>query len=99
MRYGNLVWGAALLVCGFARADQAEWVAKDIADKAVALLDAGGVELRHFCALCNDKAYRREIVDYTETQETDTAGQFTVLVNSAPIDLAYKFVDPRVKLA
>lgn len=91
MCHRNLI-ALALLVCGAAAADQAEWVAKDIATKAAALLDEGA-ELRHFCPPCGDKAYRKEVAAYTEVQETDSAGQFTVLVNSAPIDLAYVYVE------
>lgn len=79
-------------ICTFATADQAEWVTKDIADKVDKLVDYG-MELRHYCPPCGDKAYRHEVVTLKDVQEMDTAGQFSVMVNDLPIDLAYTYVE------
>ncbi len=94
----RILFFAALLFTQFVTADQAQWVDKPIAEKAKGLIDAA-LEVRHFCSLCEDKAYRREQVGYTEIVETETAGKFEVLVNSAPIDLAYVYVESDGKWA
>lgn len=88
----------ALVLTLHARADQAEWNAKPIAEKAKGYVDAA-LEVRHFCPLCGDKAFRREQVGFTELSETETAGQFELLLNGNPIDLAYVYVENEGKWA
>jgi hypothetical protein len=75
-----------------ARADQAEWVSKPIAEAAEKALEMG-VEIRHFCPLCGDEAYRREVVADKFTQEVDAPDRFSLFVNGNPVDLAYVYFE------
>lgn len=75
-----------------AHADQAEWVSKPIAEAAERALDLG-VEIRHFCPLCGDKAYRREVVVDKFTSEVDAPDKFSLYVNGNPVDLAYVYFE------
>lgn len=81
-----------LALASFSAADQAQWNEKPIAEKAKGLIDAA-LEVRHYCPLCGDKAYRREQVGFTEIVETETAGQFELLLNGSALDLAYVYLE------
>lgn len=92
MRLRPLFIAALLFTTAATHADQAEWMTKDIAEKVDKLVDYG-MELRHFCPPCGDKAYRHEVVAMKDVQEMDTAGQFSVVINDLPIDLAYTYIE------
>lgn len=91
------ILAAWLLVAAVpAFADQAAWVPREDAEKARALI-AEGADIRHYCALCGDKAYRQESVEFNEILETETQGKFELYVNGSPIDLAYVYVQKEGK--
>lgn len=65
---------------------------KVAADKAIQLLGEG-VDVRHYCAPCGDKAYRQVEVGFNEVQQTETEGRYEVYLNGEPVDLAYVYVE------
>lgn len=71
-------------------ADQAAYITKTEADRAVALLKTQK-QIKHFCAPCDDKTIRLEEIQTIEAVPTGYQGTWEVKVNGEGIDLAYVY--------
>lgn len=72
-------------------ADQAQWVTREQAEKAVALLK-DKKQIRHYCNPCDDKGDKVEDIDKVEVQKVkDQENFWEVLVNGDSVDLAYVY--------
>jgi len=72
-------------------ADQAAWVLKADADRAVQMIDPG-TEIRAFCQPCGDSSWTSVIVNKIEVRNT-SAKYFQIFVNGRGIDLAYYYIN------
>lgn len=75
-----------------ALADQAVYIRKEEANRAVALLKTQK-EIKHYCALCEDKGVYTETIEAVESSPTgyENTWQVTVKIEGDPIDLAYTY--------
>ncbi|QTA79627.1 Lysozyme inhibitor N-terminal domain-containing protein [Desulfonema limicola] len=74
-----------------ASADQAAWVLKADADKAVQMIDPG-IEIRTFCQPCGETSWTSVIVNQVELK--NSSGQyFQVFINGQGVDLAYCYIN------
>lgn len=71
-------------------ADQAAWVSKTDADRAVQMIDPG-IELRQFCQPCGDSSWTSINVNKIEIRNTSDK-YFQVFINNQGIDLAYYYI-------
>lgn len=72
-------------------ADQAQWVTREQAEKAVALLK-DKKQIRHYCNPCKDKGDKVEdinSVDFAKVEDEDNFWE--VKVNGDSVDLAYVY--------
>ena len=83
-----------VLMCGFSGsvlADQAMYVDRATADKAVAILKKQK-EIKHFCKPCDDVRAKEEVVYSAKTfSANNTSNDYIVYVNDKEIDLAYVY--------
>jgi len=83
-----------LLLTISAFADQAAYITKAEADKAVRLLkDKTGI--KHFCNPCDDKEIRLETIKTIEAVPTGYEGTWEVKINGEGIDLAYVYFETK----
>lgn len=73
-----------------ALADQAAYITKAQADKAAAFLK-DKKQIRHYCALCDDKGDRLESITEVKAVKVDYQDYWEVQVNGKGIDLAYVY--------
>lgn len=71
-------------------ADQAAYITKEQARRAVALLK-DKKQIKHFCAPCDDKSIRLEEIKSIEATPTGYEGTWEVKINGEGIDLAYVY--------
>ncbi len=71
-------------------ADQAAYITKAEADRAVALLKTQK-QIKHFCAPCDDKTIRLEDIQTVVAAPTGYQNTWEVKVNGEGIDLAYVY--------
>lgn len=71
-------------------ADQAAYITKSEATRAVALLK-GKTQIKHHCALCDDKSITTEEIETVEAAATGYEDTWEVKVNGEGIDLAYVY--------
>lgn len=74
-----------------ASADQAAWVLKPDADKAVQMIDPG-IEIRKFCQPCGDTSWTSVIVNQVELKNTSEK-YFQIFINGQGVDLAYCYIN------
>lgn len=90
MKHSLFVGFWMLACCGLAWADQAAYVTKEQAERAVALLKDKS-EIKHHCADCDDKSVRSEAIRTVEAKPTADAANWEVKLNGTGIDLAYVY--------
>lgn len=97
MKFRKLQFFAAAILLtlftGAALADQAAYITKEQADKAVAFLK-DKAEIRHYCAPCSDKGDRVEKITTVEAVKVDYQHYWEVRVNGKGVDLAYIYYRP-----
>ncbi len=71
-------------------ADQAAYVTKEQAERAVTLLKTQK-QIKHFCNPCDDKSVRVEDIQTVEAAPTGYQNTWEVKVNGEGIDLAYVY--------
>lgn len=71
-------------------ADQAAYVTKNEAERAVALLKEK-TQIKHYCEPCDDKSIRTEEIETLEAVPTGYQETWEVKVNGEGIDLAYVY--------
>lgn len=86
-----LVMSLLLGLTGAASADQAEWVSREVGDKAAAFLK-DGEEVRAYCEPCKDAGYRKIVVKTREVKPAPQEGYHTLTLNGEGHDLAYLYV-------
>lgn len=72
-------------------ADQAAWVLKADADRAVKMIDPG-IEIRKYCQPCGDSSWISIDVNKVEVRKTSEK-YVQVFINSHGIDLAYYYIN------
>ncbi len=75
-------------------ADQAAYITKDQAERAVLLLKEK-TQIKHHCALCDDKSIRLEEIESVEAAPTGYENTWEVKVNGEGIDLAYVYFNEK----
>lgn len=83
-----------LLLTIAAFADQAAYITKAEAEKAVALLK-DKQQIKHFCNPCDDKEIKLETIDSIEAVPTGYQGTWEVKINGEGIDLAYVYFETK----
>lgn len=83
-----LAIGTLLTTSAFA--DQAAWVTKLEAETVAEHIKVGS-EIRHFCAPCNDKGFKKEVVKTVKVEPLQD-NYHQVVVNGTGIDAAYVYV-------
>lgn len=73
-----------------ALADQAAWITKAQAEKAVALLK-DKKQIRHYCNPCTDKGDKVEDVDTVDLAKIEDEDFWEVKINGEGVDLAYVY--------
>lgn len=73
-----------------ALADQAAYITKAEAERAAALLKTAK-QIKHYCALCEDKSVRTEDVETVESAAAGYQNYWEVKINGEGIDLAYVY--------
>lgn len=73
-----------------ALADQAAYITRSEAEKAVAFLEDKN-QIRHYCAPCDDKGDRLEDIVDVKAVKVDYQNYWEVQVNGKGIDLAYVY--------
>lgn len=84
---------ALILILMFALtafADQAAYITKDQAERAVALLKDKG-QIKNHCAPCDDKSITTQDIETIEAAPTGYEDYWEVKVNGEGIDLAYVY--------
>ncbi|MDM7923162.1 MAG: hypothetical protein QUS14_12755 [Pyrinomonadaceae bacterium] len=69
-------------------ADQAAWVSRAEAERALKLLASQQV-VRHYCAPCGDKSVRSEVVESIGLFKVEDSEYWEIRVNGKGVDLAY----------
>lgn len=69
-------------------ADQAAYVTKAEAEKALALLKTQS-QIKHFCAPCDDKEVKTEDIQTVEAAPTGYQETWEIKINGEGVDLAY----------
>ena len=77
-----------LLLTVSAFADQAAWITKADAEKAVEFLNTLS-EIKHYCEPCDDHSIKTEDIDDLQAVPTGDPKFWEVKVNGKGIDLAY----------
>lgn len=75
-------------------ADQAAYITKDQAERAVALLQ-GKTQIKHHCAPCDDKSIRTEEIETIEAAPAGYEDFWEVKINGEGIDLAYVYFEDK----
>lgn len=75
-------------------ADQAAYITKAEAEKAVALLK-GKKQIKHHCAPCDDKSIETEDIQTVEISKTGYQDYWEVKVNGKGVDLAYIYLETK----
>ncbi len=71
-------------------ADQAAYITKNQAERAVALLKEK-TQIKHYCAPCDDKSIRTEEIQTIEAAPAGYEDFWEVKINGEGIDLAYVY--------
>lgn len=84
----------ALVISAFAAtavlADQAAWITKEQAEKAVALLK-DKKQIRHYCNPCKDKGDKVEDIETVDLAKIEDEDYWEVKINGEGVDLAYVY--------
>lgn len=71
-------------------ADQAAWITRKQAEKAVSLL-RDKKQIRHYCNPCKDKGDKIENIDTVDIAKIEDEDYWQVKINGEGIDLAYVY--------
>ncbi len=75
-------------------ADQAAYITKDEAERAVALLK-GKTQIKHYCEPCDDKSITTQEIETIEAVPAGYEDFWEVKVNGEGIDLAYVYYNEK----
>lgn len=93
MRY-FLVFILILMFALTAFADQAAYITKDQAERAVALLK-DKAQIKHYCEPCDDKSITVQNIETIEAVPAGYEDYWEVKVNGEGIDLAYVYFNEK----
>lgn len=92
----SLILGAMLILASGVPifADQAAWVSREEAARALVVL-ARSESVKRYCAPCDDKAVRTEMVESIGLFKVEGENYWEIRVNGNGVDLAYVYFEKK----
>lgn len=90
IKYIALAFLLTVFTASITLADQAAWITKAQAEKAVTLLK-DKTQIRHYCNPCKDKGDRVQDVNTVDLAKIEDEDFWEVKINGEGVDLAYVY--------